>query len=312
VNDFIFIFLVICIGFIVGQILGRFWPALTVLVRQVSVSIALRICIPTSILVAIWQLPVLSWNAAALPVVGTLFLLSGFVVGFVLSKLFKLAPIQQAVFAPAAGFTNIGAVGALVVLVYLGESGLALLPLFKLFEEFVYFALFFPYAAKFSPMKQVQHRVWWKDRVLQTMMLALIIGLFLNLSSVTRPQWMGSLSGFLVPLGTFSLMISVGLVFRFGSMLKYWREAAALALAKQFLLPLVVIGLVLLTGQVSAYDGLFLKVSVLIAMMPMAFIVLLPAAMYQLDQDLANACWLVNLILFLMVVPFMPWLLSLI
>jgi predicted permease len=105
-------------------------------------------------------------------------------------------------------------------------------------------------------------------------------------------------------------MISVGLVFRFGSIMKYWQQALVLALVKQFLLPLFVVGLVFAAGQWYAYDGLLLRVSVLIAMMPMAFIVLLPAAIYQLDQDLANACWLVNLTVFLMVVPFMPWVLS--
>jgi len=309
-NQFVFIFSVICLGFLVGQILGRKLPNRTAGIRQVTVFIALRISIPTSILLAIWQLHELNWQAAALPVIGTLFLLSGFGLGFVLSKMFGMTPIQRAVYAPAAGFTNIGAVGALVVLVFLGESGLALLPLFKLLEEFVYFALFFPYAAKFSPTDKVQRRVWWQDRILQTMMVALIVGLVLNVTHVSRPIWMGSMSGVLVPLGTFSLMISVGLVFRFGSMLKYWREALVMALAKQFILPLLVLGMVFLSGQMTAFDGLLVQVFVLIAMMPMAFIVLLPAALYQLDQDLANACWLVNLIVFLSVLPFMPWFLS--
>lgn len=309
-NQFVFIFTVICLGFLVGQLLGRKLPDRTAVIRQVTVFIALRISIPISILLAIWQLHELNWQALALPIIGTLFLLSGFGLGFVLSKLFSMSPIQQAVYTPAAGFTNIGAVGALVVLVFLGESGLALLPLFKLLEEFVYFALFFPYAAKFSPAVTMQRRVWWQDRILQTMIVALLVGLVLNVTHVSRPTWMGSLSGVLVPLGTFSLMISVGLVFRFGSMLKYWREAVVMALAKQFILPLIVLGMVFVSGQMNTFDGLLLQVSVLIAMMPMAFIVLLPAALYQLDQDLANACWLVNLLVFLCVLPFMPWLLS--
>jgi len=44
--------------------------------------------------------------------------------------------------------------------------------------------------------------------------------------------------------------------------------------------------------------------------MPIAFLVILPAALYKLDQDLANACWVFSSLTFLVMLPFFPFLLS--
>lgn len=293
-----------------GQVLGRYLPSYIVVIRGVAVTIALRICIPLAILLSIWQLQILNLQAIVLPVIGASVFLSGFLISFVLSKLFKMAPIQHASYAPAAGYINIGAIGALVLMVFIGESALALLPLFKLFEELIYYGVLFPYAAKFSPNKQLQRRVWWRDSILIATSSAVVIGLLLNVSGVARPDAMNSLTGVLVPIGTLCLMISVGLSFRIGSALKYWKVALALACAKQFFLPLFAFALVFITRQVNAYDGLLIQVSVLLAMMPVALTVMLPSVLYDLDHDLANACWMMSSLLFLCMLPFVPLILK--
>ncbi|MEH6452388.1 MAG: AEC family transporter [Psychromonas sp.] len=302
----IFISMVIILGFLTGQILGRQLPEHSPKIRTFTVFIAMRITIPLSVLLAVWQLDIQSWLLAWLPFFGLIFLISGFLIGWLVSKLFKLSDIQHAVVAPAGSFTNIGAVGALVVFVYLGETGLAMLPLFKLFEEVVYFGFLFPYAERFSTLKKRKKRAWWQDPVLQTMFVILLLGVSLNLTEVVRPDWFKSLTSLLVPLGTFCLMISVGLVFRFKSILQHWRIALTLSLGKQILLPSIVFLLVVATGQAQLYDGLMLQVAVLLAAMPIAFIVILPAAMFKLDQDLANACWVVSSLIFLAMLPFFP------
>lgn len=311
-NPLFFIFLIIFAGFTVGQLLGRNLPSLIDGVRATAVTIALRVCVPLAVLLSIWQLQTLNLQAAVLPLIGALVLLSGFLISFSLSKVFKMSPLQHATFAPAAGYTNIGAVGALVVTVFLGEAGLALLPLFKIFEELVYYAVLFPFAAKYSPNVSMQRRVWWRDSILLMTSSGLFIGLILNSTGIERPLWMSPITGFIVPIGTFCLMISVGLSFRIGSALKYWKAALALALAKQLILPVIAFGLVFVSGQINAYDGLLLQVTVLLAMMPVALTVMLPAVLYGLDHDLANACWLMSSLVFLCVLPFIPSLLSLV
>lgn len=302
----IFISMVIIFGFLTGQGLNRRLPEHKDKIRILTVFIAMRITIPLSVLLAVWQLNIQSWLLAWLPIVGLIFLVSGFLIGWLLSKLFKLPNIQHAVVAPAGSFTNIGAIGALVVFVYLGESGFALVPLFKLFEEVIYFGFLFPYASRFSTLPQLQKRSWWQDPVLQTMFITLLLGVSLNLTGVARPDWFKTVTSVLIPTGTFCLMISVGLVFRFRSILQHWRIALTLALCKQLLLPVIVFCLVVLIGQTHLYNGLILQVAVLLAAMPIAFLVILPAAMFKLDQDLANACWVVSSLIFLAMLPFFP------
>ena len=314
-NAIIFISLVIVFGFLAGQFLKRQLHQHTVQIRTLTVFIAMRITIPLSVMLAIWQLDIKSWLFAWLPVIGFIFLLSGFLLGWLISKIFKLSDIQHAVVAPAGSFTNMGAIGSFVVFVYLGESGFALVPLFKLFEEVVYFAFLFPYASKFSTLPDLKKRKIWQDPTLQTMFAALLFGATLNLTEVVRPDWFETVTSILIPMGTFSLMISIGLVFRFKAIFQHWKIALTLALCKQILLPFIVLGLVVLTGQVHFYNGLMLQVAVMLSAMPIAFLVILPAALYKLDQDLANSCWVISSLTFLVMLPFFPplliWLQSL-
>jgi predicted permease len=309
-STIIFISLVIVLGFLTGQILKRQCHQHVDQIRTLTVFVAMRVTIPLSVMLAIWQLDIQSWLFAWLPVIGTTFLLLGFLIGWLVSRLFKLKDIQHAVVAPAGSFTNMGAIGSFVVFVYLGESGFALVPLFKLFEEVIYFAFLFPYASKFSTLPNIKKRKIWQDRVLQTMFAALLLGATLNLTEMARPEWFSYVTSVLIPTGTFSLMISIGLVFRFKAIFQHWRIALTLSLCKQILLPIIVLGLILLTGQAHFYDGLMLEVAVVLSAMPIAFLVILPAALYKLDQDLANACWVFSSLTFLVMLPFFPVLLT--
>jgi predicted permease len=309
-STIIFISLVIVLGFLTGQILKRQCHQHVDQIRTLTVFVAMRVTIPLSVMLAIWQLDIQSWLFAWLPVIGTTFLLLGFLIGWLVSRLFKLKDIQHAVVAPAGSFTNMGAIGSFVVFVYLGESGFALVPLFKLFEEVIYFAFLFPYASKFSTLPNIKKRKIWQDRVLQTMFAALLLGATLNLTEMARPEWFSYVTSVLIPTGTFSLMISIGLVFRFKAIFQHWRIALTLSLCKQILLPIIVLGLILLTGQAHFYDGLMLEVAVVLSAMPIAVLVILPAALYKLDQDLANACWVFSSLTFLVMLPFFPVLLT--
>jgi len=302
-STILFILLVILLGFITGQILYRTAFINLDKLKLFTTYIAMRFTIPLSVMLAIWQLDIQNWGLIWIPIIGSSIFLLGFLIGWLVSKGLKLPGIQSAVVAPAGAFTNIGAIGSLVVFVYLGETAFALVPLFKLLEEFIYFSLFFPYAARYSKLKNIKKRPLWQDPTLQIMFTALALGCALNLSEIVRPDWFKEVTSILIPLGTFCMMISVGLVFRFNTVMQHWRTALILSLAKQIILPVLTYCLVVLIGQAEAYDGLVLKIAVLLASMPIAFIVILPASIYKLDQDLANSCWIMSSLVFLAMLP---------
>jgi len=75
-------------------------------------------------------------------------------------------------------------------------------------------------------------------------------------------------------------------------------------------LPIIVLGLILITGQAHFYNGFMLEVTVALSAIPIAFLVILPAALYKLEQDLANTCWVFSSLTFLIMQLFFPFLLT--
>ena len=310
-SQFLFIFTVIVAGFITGQVLKKKKPS-TEKLMPAFVFFALRFTVPISLLLAIWQLPLNSKAIFILPFLGFAVLLFGFGIGLVAGKFLKMTPHQIGAYAPAGGYTNMGVIGSLASLVFLGESGIALVPLVKLFEEIVYYAILFPYAARCSTQAtNAKRRAFWLDPTLLISLSAVSLGFLLNFSGYDRPVFFNNVVDLFVPVGTFSLMIAVGLSFQLGSLGRLWKQALLLALAKQFLVPAFAVGLVFLVGAQSVQDGLVLQSLFLLSAMPMAFIVLVPAALYKLDQDLASVTWMLSLIVFILVLPSFPYLLKL-
>lgn len=301
---------VIVVGFALGQVIQAYYRGNLARIRDIAIAVALRFSLPLAIGLAIWDMPAFELGLLVLPWTGLAMLLGGFLIGYGLSRFYGFTGKQRGVFAPAGGFTNIGAVGALATLIILGEPGLALIPLIKLFEELVYYGFFFTYAANQGDTHRRSALAGLKDPIILSMLIALIVGYTLLASGIDRPDAFGLLPGILVPLGTFSLMVSVGLIFQIHTVMGNWREALVLSLAKQFGLPALVFGLFWVFGLTGLADGMAVKTSVLIAFMPMAAIVILPANLYQLDQKLANACLFFSVLVFLVSLPFIPWLLA--
>ncbi|MCL6417798.1 hypothetical protein MIB92_19225 [Aestuariirhabdus sp. Z084] len=308
-NDFIQIFIVMIAGFAVGQLLFFWRPAESSRWRAAALFLALRISVPLSILLAIWNLKQLYWVLAWLPLIGGAVLLAGFVMGLVLARWQGMTPEDRAVYAPSGGYANLGAMGSLTLFVYLGEPGLAILPLYKLFEEVIYFGLFFPFARRYARL-QASTPAAWKDPVLVIALSCWLCGMSLNLIGIERPQWMDSANSVLVPLSTFLLMVSVGLVFRFRALLPELPRALPIALLRPIVLPAFGLLLVWLFGLQQAGDGLLAATVLLLASTPTAVLTIIPPALYGLNQGLANACWLMSGLVFLLWLPFAPLLLE--
>jgi len=58
--------------------------------------------------------------------------------------------------------------------------------------------------------------------------------------------------------------------------------------------PVLVVSLGFLCGLDRIGNGLPLKVVLILTSMPVGFIAMVPPTIYDLDTDLANACWLTS------------------
>lgn len=263
---------------------------------------------------AIWALNINDIRIMALPFLGAFAILLGGALAFTASKLMNLTRKETGVLVVCGGFTNIGSIGSLVTYILLGETAVALMPFYKLFETFIYYGVGFPFARSMGNQKNREVpltgrlRAVLTDRYVLVAMTSMALGLGLNLLGFERPGFYSGLNSVLIPLGTLLLLSSIGMALRFGKMREYWMKAAVVSFIKFIAVPGSVYLLGSLLGLGSVNGGLPLKVSVVLASMPVAFTALVPPTLYDLDVDLANTAWFVTTSLLLLVVPVL-WLL---
>jgi len=264
---------------------------------------------PVAILGATWVAPIYNVRIAALPFLGLIALFTGGCLAYAAARLLALNRKQTGAYIVCGGFTNIGSLGALFCFMFLGEQGFALVPFYKLFEEVCYYAIGFPVAKSYSndltdtPSFFQRLKSAITDKFVMVAITSIAIGLTLNLSGQTRPAFYATVNTMFIPLAALLLLISIGMAMRFASIMTFFRPGLIVALIKFALVPLLVVSLGYLSGLDRIDNGLPLKVVLILASMPVGFIAMVPPTIYDLDIDLANACWLITNAWLLLQIP---------
>jgi predicted permease len=275
---------------------------------------ALLWVLPLTYCGAIWNLSLRDVELVAMPFVGgTVFLTGGFL-ALAAAKPLGLSARQTGAFYCCGSFTNIGAVGAMVCHTFLGEAAFALVPAYKLFEEIVYFSFGFPLAKAYAEggrqgdgaMAGLRRVV--TDPFIIVALSSMLLGGVLNLSGLERPSFFPLLNSILVPTGSLMMLFSIGLAMRFTRLGKYRRECAVITGIKFVCMPILATGAAAALGFGSIMGGAPLKVVLILSSMPVAFTALIPPSIYDLDIDLANACWFTSTLALIVVLPTLFWL----
>ncbi|PJC87389.1 hypothetical protein CSW98_05690 [Vibrio sp. HA2012] len=305
---FLFTFGIIVTGFVLGLLFQRYFSKLAPKVSLVATKIALTSLIPFSVFISLWQLEHMRVELFYLPVIGACVILSGVLVGKIVSARHSLTDKQTAALVPVASMYNLGALGNLIVFSVLGEDGVAVLALFKLFEELIYFGGVFPYAKSKSQdadMRAAKNKRVWRDPIFLIALTAVSSGLALNVAGIERPAFLYSFSHWMIPFGTFLLVLSVGMTFNLKGG-KNWRNlAVATALARNLAAVMVVVVLLSVFGLWQADNHLVVSVCLMLAVMPTAFMSTLPAVLYGLDRDIANTGWIASYGVSAVIIPLM-------
>lgn len=284
--------------------------------RKILQKIGLLFFMPIAFLGAVWILSFSDNRIFLMPLFGLFALITGGILGILFAKTTRATPGKTAILYGCSSFTNIGSIGALVCYVFLGEKGFALVAFYKVFEEIYYYTIGFPIirylsGAKESDRQNFINRLYTvlKDPFVATILSAFFLGLLLNLSNIERPALFESVSSLFVPMGTFILIVSVGLGMRLSRIGKYFPTAIGVALIKSIFVPAITVSLAVMAGMGDLDGGLQLKVIAILSSMPVAFNSLVAASIYDLELDLANSCWLVSTIFLAPVMLWLYWLL---
>ena len=279
---------------------------------------ALLFVLPVTVLGAIWIVDVRSISIAALPLIGVGAITTGGILAMGAARVLKLEPRKTGALIPCGAFTNIGSIGALICYVYLGEKGFALVPIYKLFEELSYYAVGFPVAKYFSAMDARRDssadrlKALISDPFILVALSSIVLGAILNLTNLPRPAIFGIINAVFIPLGTGLLLVSIGLAIRFKSVRHHLKACALVSLIKFAIVPLSATAVAWFIGYGQIDNGLPLKVVMILSSMPVAFNALIPPSIYDLDLDLANACWFFTTSALIVVLPVLLMLINMV
>ncbi|PKL06669.1 MAG: hypothetical protein CVV53_03065 [Spirochaetae bacterium HGW-Spirochaetae-9] len=253
---------------------------------------------PIAIVTSIWALSLGASGVATLPFIGLGVMAFGLLAGLTAMKIFHMEKDSGTVFSLSSSMTNLGSIGSLVAFLILGEQAFALVPFYKLFEEAWIYGLCFPIAAGVRAQRGVgsgfRLQKFLKDPMIFFSLAALVSGLALNVSGISRPQFFRTLNAWIVPSGVFLVLVSIGM-----KIPKDRKQIPRPALftflgIRLILIPVFSLALASLFGLPALPDQTAFKVVILLSFMPTAFASLIPPAVYGLDFGLSFSLWLVS------------------
>lgn len=276
-------------------------------------KIALFVCIPLSATLSLWGLPTPDVRLLALPFLGLINWALGGCFAILAARWMSLKPAQTGSMFCCGSFTNIGAIGSLVCVFFLGESSIALVALYRLLEEFYYFGVAMPIAQQFGDSgdkkKKLSLLFLFKDPVLLGIIMALMLGILLNIMHIPRPSYCGNIASSLVFVATLLFLTSVGMRLHVSKMKYYTGQCLAVGIIKFCIAPFCIYLLALMLGLGKIDGGLPLKTIFVLSCMPVAMNALVPPSLYNLDIDLANSCWLSTTAGLIVILPLLLWVL---
>ncbi|MFA5864498.1 MAG: hypothetical protein WC975_07395 [Phycisphaerae bacterium] len=262
---------------------------------------------PVSALV-LWQLP-LQWSLVVLPFVSALvpILLAPF--GFLFARLHKLDPKSAGTFIVASGISNIGfTMGGFVCYCLYDLPGLGYANLFASSWALPYIGLFYPLARRFGdPSARLDAafllRTFFDLRSLP--ILGSIIGLVLNLTKITIPQFIPTfhIIDALVIFSVLSSFAIIGLQIHFSHMSEKIHLHLSLAAIKFLITPILMLSVLLILQKfVGHLPPLAQKVVRIQSFMPTAIFTVIISNLFHLNPRLATTLFIINTTLFLAII----------
>jgi len=205
-------------------------------------------------------------------------------------------PLEKGAYLGCACFSNVGiTMGSFLAFLMLGERGLRFAILYLAYFVPFFFTIGFAMARRYSTedVSLISNiKSFFTDPVSFIPNLAVIIGLILNIYQVEQSPIIKPLSSALVYTSTLIYSLAIGMTIHMGRSLHYVKEVFSLGVIKFILSPLTGLGLAYIFGLFHLPDHIPVKVIFIQSCMPPAIFSLVLSRLFNLNQDLANACWL--------------------
>jgi predicted permease len=265
--------------------------------------------VPFITLNSFWSIELRGVQYLTLPLVSVI--LQSLAIGpaLLLARLLGLGRSEKGSFVACAVFSNTGpTLGVFLCFLLFGEKGLYLGSWYiTLYLPFYYF-VGFPLMSAISGGGDTRFRDALLELVRNPVSIisisAMCVGLILNLAGVARPEPLNlAVKHVITYLSSAGFSFAIGLGLNFKRSLLYVRHSLWIALIKFLFNPLASLLLVWALGYFTAQDTLPLRVAFVESFMPTAILAVVLAKLFELNDDLANAAWILSTFI---VVPIIP------
>ncbi len=209
----------------------------------------------------------------------------------------------KGVFYICVTFNNALFIPLPIVLMFVGTVGVPFVIIFSLTQMTLLATLGSFMGAAFGG-ENGGYRKMTKDALTFPPFMAAIIGVALFLVSFQLPADIEYILSFTGPITTYLALIAVGLGIGVRSSLTDVRESLEVVAIRQFLVPVLVIPLVLLSGL----PQLPVSIIILESLMPPAVLTVVYAKSFNLDSEKAATIVTVGTLLLLPIILFIPYL----
>jgi predicted permease len=264
---------------------------------------------PVIILNSLWSVRIGSVRAASLPLLLTALQVLAVPPALLIANRLKAGREEKGAILACSVFSNTGpTLGMFLCFVILGDRGLYLSGLSITLYTPVYYLVGFPLISLFSPGSRMSvgdaFLALVKNPVAVVPISAMVIGLLLNLGGVPRPDLLNLIvTRYMTYVSVAGFSFAIGLGLDFQRSVRYLRHAFSVASIKFVYTPLTALCLLALFGYLRASDLLPARVIVLESAMPTAIMAVIMVKVFGLDEDMANAAWILTTIL---VIPLIP------
>jgi predicted permease len=231
-----------------------------------------------------------------------------------LARALGLNSAEKGSFVACSVFSNQGStLGMFLCFILFGQEGLYLGSWYITLYTPYYYFVGFPLMSALSG----EGRVSLYDAMVELVknpvsivpISSMAVGLALNLSGIPRPEALNLLvTRYITYLSTAGFSLAIGMGLDFHKSLGYVRHSLWISLIKFLLNPLISLALVWAFGYFSMADPLPLKVAFVESFMPTAILAVVLSKLFRLNEDLANAAWILTTLLMAPVIPVIIWL----
>jgi len=296
IEPFLPIILAVYLTLGLGYVLRRMDIFRTDISRPI-LRIVVSYCEPFVLVLIMWNLDLSNFgDILALPALGLGLALLMFLPGWAVARLLRMQGEQRGALICCSMMSNIGTtMGTFVCFLFLGAQGSSMGITYCLyflpFAVTIMFNIARHYGSGASLSVGGAIREYLSSPLSRNPTLGLIAGVILNLSGV--PKFRGFTialsSGIYIDVAISSLAIGYGV--HIGKSLKYVKESLVACALKFLVSPVIGMGLFYLANLFFGFGPDIPRVVLIQASMPVAIWAVVVSTLFNLDRDLANACW---------------------